>query len=270
MTRFNLVSPRKKVSFMYPQKTSLFSLGAFLAPAVLASGVLLSLASMPASAATVTLGETKVSPFFTDKDVVKVNTCEPRVARLQLQAKNADVSIKKLVILFKNGTTQNLDLNTVLKRGSQSPWLDLPGDGARCIDKLGITGTAESGFSQARVVFVGQTQPNAPQARELGETKLSMFSNDKDVIRVNSCNPRVNFIQLRAKNADANLNKVVVTFGNGDKQELDVRSTLKKDQVTRWIELDGRGGRCVSQIKIVGDSSFNFEFSPARIIVLGR
>jgi hypothetical protein len=270
VTRFNIVLPRKKVSFMYPQKTSLFRLGVLAAPAVLASSVFLSLGTAPASAADVTLGETSVSPFFTSKEVVKVNTCEPRVARLRLQAKNANVNIKTLVINFKNGTTQNLALNTNLKSGGQSQWIDLPGDKARCIDRIGITGTAGFSLSPARVIFVGQTLPTETQARLLGEARIVPLSNDKEVIRVTSCQPRVTSLQLRAKNADANLDRVVVTFGNGEKQELSVRSTLPKDQMTRWIALDGKGGRCVTQVRIVGSVDFNFNLSPARILVFGR
>lgn len=263
---------------MYSSKLSTFNMRTLLTASILVSSAIIPTIVSPASAETRVLGTTRLSPFFNDTDIVRVGSCSPRIERLQLRVQGADAKIEALAVRFQNGQVQRIDVRSNIPKGSASRWIPLPGDSARCIDRIGIMGStalsSEAGL--ARVQFVGEygtvtnNLPGAQTARQLGTTKLSLFTNDTDVVRVNSCQPRVTSLQLQAKNADANLKSVVVTFGNGERQTLDVRSTLKKDQYTRWIPLDGRGGRCVTQIRVLGDTSFNFQFSPARVVFYGK
>ncbi|HEY9823929.1 MAG TPA: DUF2541 family protein [Stenomitos sp.] len=264
---------------MYSSKLSIFNIRTLLTASVLAISAIIPAIVSPASAETRVLGETRLSPFFNDTDIVRVGSCSPRIERLQLRVKGADAKIEALAVKFQNGQVQRIDVRSNIPKGSSSRWISLPGDSARCIDKIGIMGSSvvSSEAGLARVQFVGEhgtsvtnNLPGAQTSRQLGSTKLSLFANDTDVVRVNSCQPRITSLQLQAKNADANLKSVVVTFGNGEKQTLDVRSTLKKDQYTRWIPLDGRGGRCVTQIRVLGDTAFNFQFSPARVVFYGK
>jgi hypothetical protein len=236
--------------------------------------------NLPGSSSTRVLGETKLSFSANELDVIRVESCRPLVTGLQLRAKHADANIKFLALRFKNGDTEQLDVRRSLQQGQLTPLINLPGS-ARCIDKIGIIGSSVLGsnFNQAKIEFIGHVKPdfssvpppaNSGQPRLLGATRLSLFTNETDVVKVDACRPRISSLQLRAKNADANISKVVVTFGNGEKQELDMRSTLQKEQRTRWIPLDGRGGRCVTQIRVLGDRAFNFQFSPARVEFWGQ
>jgi hypothetical protein len=222
------------------------------------------------------LGEVRLAYSTRDMDVIRVESCNPRIERLQLRAKNADANIKFLALRFKNGRVEELDVRSFLPRGSATRWIDLPG-GARCIDRIGIIGTSSLGsnFNPARIEFVGQysdkpSGPNAAQPRLLGATKLSIFDNSPDYVRVAECKPRVSSIQLRARNSDAYINRVVVTFGNGERQTLNMRNTLRKDQETRWMPLDGKMGRCVTQIRVLGDNKLDWQFRSSRVEFWGR
>jgi hypothetical protein len=254
-------------------KSSALGLTTLVGTAFVSSSVLIPFSAIPAVAEVRLLGETKLSFTSNDTDIVRVASCSPRVTKLQLRAKNADANIKLLVLRFKNGDTEQIDVRSTLKRGQSTRWIDLPRH-ERCIDKIGIIGSSDLGgnLNQARIEFLGEVQnvessSGSGQPRLLGETKLSMFSNEKDVVRVSQCG--VSQLQLRAKNADANIKTLVVKFKNGQTEELNVRSTLKKDQTTRWIPLANHQ-RCVSEVRILGDSSFNFQFSPAKVLFYGK
>lgn len=223
------------------------------------------------------LGETRLSPSTRDMEVVRVESCNPRVERLQLRAKNADANIRFLALRFKNGQVEELDVRSFLPRGASTRWIDIPNSG-RCIDRIGIIGTSAFGgnFNPARIEFVGQYADRdssgsaTGQPRLLGATRLSIFENSPDYIKVAECKPRVSSIQLRARSSDAYINRVVVTFGNGERQTLNVGNTLRKDQETRWYPLDGRSGRCVTQIRVIGDSKFDWQFRSARLEFWGK
>ena len=67
------------------------------------------------------------------------------------------------------------------------------------------------------------------------------------------CRPRVASIKLRASRGSAELERVFVTYGNGERESLPVRRYLDRGQETRWLDLTGRR-RCVTAIGIIGDS----------------
>lgn len=223
------------------------------------------------------LGETRLAFGKNDLDILRIESCNPRVSRIRLRVRNADANIKFLALRFKNGQTAELDVRSTLRQNQATSWINLPGS-ERCVDGIGIVGNTirDTGSSQARIQFLGDISSNndipissVDQPRKLGETKLSIFANDTDVVNVNGCNPPIRSLQLRAKNSDANIKSLVVRFRNGQTQELNIRSTVRRDEVTRWIDLPG-SERCLTQIRILGDTGFNFQFSSARVEFWGK
>lgn len=90
------------------------------------------------------------------------------------------------------------------------------------------------------------------RVRTLGVAQLGHREGDLQMIDV-QCRPRVSAIKLRASRGNADLDRVFVTYGNGDRDSLPVRQYLDRGRETRWIDLTGRK-RCVTEIGIVGDS----------------
>ena len=88
--------------------------------------------------------------------------------------------------------------------------------------------------------------------RLLGVAQLGHREGDIEMLDV-QCRPRVSAIKLRAARGDAELQRVFVTYGNGERDSLPVRQYLNRGQETRWIDLVGRR-RCVTEIGIIGDS----------------
>lgn len=90
------------------------------------------------------------------------------------------------------------------------------------------------------------------RVRTLGVTQLGHREGDLQMLDV-QCRPRVASIKLRASRGSAELERVFVTYGNGERESLPVRRYLDRGQETRWLDLTGRR-RCVTAIGIIGDS----------------
>jgi len=90
------------------------------------------------------------------------------------------------------------------------------------------------------------------RVRLLGVAQLGHREGDLEMIDV-QCRPRISSIKLRASRGNAELERVFVTYGNGERESLPVRQYLDRGRETRWIDLTGRR-RCVTEIGIVGDS----------------
>lgn len=90
------------------------------------------------------------------------------------------------------------------------------------------------------------------RVRLLGVARLGHREGDIEMLDVR-CRPRVSAIKLRATRGNAELQRVFVTYGNGEHDSLPVRQYLDRGQETRWIDLVGRR-RCVTEIGIMGDS----------------
>jgi len=87
----------------------------------------------------------------------------------------------------------------------------------------------------------------------LGSTMLTRQENDVDALRFASCRNGISQLKLQIRRANAEVDSIVVHFANGESTRLDVRQRLKKGGESRWLDLP-RGARCISKIRLVGDS----------------
>jgi hypothetical protein len=88
--------------------------------------------------------------------------------------------------------------------------------------------------------------------RLLGVSVLDAPEGDRDVVPV-SCRPRVAAIKLRSVAGTAEVRRVALTYGNGERDVIRVRDVLPRGEETGWIDLSGRQ-RCVTSITVVGDA----------------
>jgi hypothetical protein len=114
--------------------------------------------------------------------------------------------------------------------------------GLLLISVLSLTGAiAPTAFAQ-RIQFLGQA-------------RLSLRENDLDVLKLPRCQvPPVRDIRLRALRGTAEINLLVVQYGNNQLDRLPVRSRLREGSETKWIPLRGTL-RCIRGIAIVGSSA---------------
>ncbi len=106
----------------------------------------------------------------------------------------------------------------------------------------------------------------------LGQTNLSPRGQDIDWLYVNDCRDGAwdrDLVAVRVEIQDvpADIDSVVLRFGNGQTQWLSVRERFAPWSSTRWVDLDG-GRRCIREIRIAGDAE-GYSHRQARVQVYG-
>lgn len=81
--------------------------------------------------------------------------------------------------------------------------------------------------------------PQQNKWEKLGERKVNLGL-DHDRIVVGAGDGIFSKLKIRVRNSGINLHKMVVYYGNGEKQELEVREEIQKGGESRVIDLDGR------------------------------
>jgi hypothetical protein len=107
------------------------------------------------------------------------------------------------------------------------------------------------------LMFIFAVNAQANHIQFMGEARLDVRQ-DVDVINtIGNCpnyrNQSIYALQLRVYEASANIDQLLVQYGNGQWDELHVREDFRPGSTSRWIDLPG-GKRCVEKIIISGDS----------------
>jgi hypothetical protein len=102
---------------------------------------------------------------------------------------------------------------------------------------------------------------------KLGEQKVGFFG-DHDTIRVGKREGRFDKLAFIVRRNDIDLISLVVVYGNGKKEELAYRETLRQGQRSRPIDLRGEG-RTIQEIQLVYRSKPSFK-GEAVLEVYGR
>jgi len=93
---------------------------------------------------------------------------------------------------------------------------------------------------------------SAQGSRLLGVSTLSPREGDVDVVPL-SCRNRVSAVRLVPVNGRAEIERVWVTYGNGERTSVRIDESLRRGESTGWIDLRG-GRRCVTSIAVAGDA----------------
>jgi hypothetical protein len=80
--------------------------------------------------------------------------------------------------------------------------------------------------------------PQQNKWEKLGERKVNMGL-DHDRIVVGASDGFFKKLKIRVRNSGINLHKMVVHYGNGEKQELEVREEIQKGGESRVIDIKG-------------------------------
>ena len=93
---------------------------------------------------------------------------------------------------------------------------------------------------------------SAQGGRLLGVAVLDDHERDRDRVFVD-CRPRVAAVKLRSVGRTAEIQRLAIRYGNGERDVVRLREVLPRGQETGWIDLPG-GRRCVTAITVVGDA----------------
>lgn len=108
----------------------------------------------------------------------------------------------------------------------------------------------------------------AASAAELLGCREVGFINDRDTIAVGKREGRFKAIKLTVSGNAIEMRDLKVIYGNGESDDLPVRSNIAAGGETRWIDLRG-DKRFISQINMIYASRPNFR-GQAKVCAYGR
>ena len=171
---------------------------------------------------------------------------------LAVKLTGSDVEVLDLKVMYGNGTVDDISVRQVFKAGTSSRVIDLKG-GNRQIDKIGVTYVPRG---PARIAFLG-VPGAAPNWDTLGCKDVG-FVVDRDVIKVGRKDGTFKALKLRVKQAPIEIFNLRVVYGNGAKQDINVKAVVKPGTETRPLDLAGKE-RGIDRVEMIYRSIPSFK-----------
>jgi hypothetical protein len=127
---------------------SAFACGALLAPQAMAQR-----RDRDGDRAWVQLGCQQVSFRGRDKDTIRVGRREGKFRAIRLAARGNDIEMRRLSVVYANGSPDEIDVQRVIRGGSKTDALDLKGRD-RAIDRIDMVYRQRDDFSGRATVCV--------------------------------------------------------------------------------------------------------------------
>jgi hypothetical protein len=200
--------------------------------------------------------------FRVDRDVIQVGRREGRFTRIALEARDNDIFLMDLKVVFLNNEVQDIPVRAMIRRGTRTRPLDLMG-GERGIRQIELVYRSRPGFGGRAVLNVyGEKDgrpgpgPGADRWDELGCQKVG-FLIDRDVIRVGREEGRFRAIRVRVAGNRVHMMDLKVVYANGQPDDIPVREEIRAGGQTRPLDLRGER-RSIRQIEMVYRSQPSF------------
>jgi len=195
------------------------------------------------------LGSTRIGGFGVDRDTIDVGRKEGRFEKVALEAKEGELFVLELTVVYGNNETERIDLRRHLREGERTPPIDLKGRG-RAIKRIEIAARAGRGPRRHRAVLEVYGEKAVQENWELlGEKKVDRRV-DRDVIQVGRKEGRFEKIALEVTDNDVEIMDLKVFFRHGPPQDVQVRQRIREGERTRPIDLQG-GDRIIERIELV-------------------
>jgi hypothetical protein len=235
------------------------------------------------------LGEKHVA-FVGDRDVIKVGRHEGRFRRIKLVVRDNNIHLDRLVVVYGNGDPDVFETEIKLHRGD-SRTFDLKGY-ARSIRRIELFyrsnlkhlfrgeayvqvfgdqaggGRHGDGYDRDDRRHEGRYDQHDKgwrhEGRNHGERQWELlgsqrvgFHIDRDVIHVGHREGRFSAIKLRVHDNSVYFEDLQVVYGNGERDDIQIRHKIRRGDETRALDLRGRG-RIIREIRMVYRSQPNF------------
>ena len=212
-----------------------------------------------------------------DATIFDVGRREGRFASLRFQAKDGDVHIQSVRIVFGNGETQNVSVEDRLREGELTRVIDLEGD-RRFIRQIHVEARPARGNRSATLVLLGKSDMGRDDRRrpapDLGrftkiDTQRITRRDDDGVVEfdVGRDEGRLAELRLLAEDGDFLIREATILFGNGETQRARIGERLGENELSDIIDLQGEQ-RFVRKVRVTarlarGERSAN-------LVLLGR
>jgi hypothetical protein len=169
------------------------------------------------------------------RETVKVGAGEGRFKGIRMEVRQSDVEILDLKVVYGNGSDEDIRVRQMFKAGSSSRVIDLEGR-RRAIKHIIVTYLPKG---PARIVFFGvESAAQAASWERLGCKNVG-FIVDKDTIDVGRKDGAFKSLKLKVRQAPVEFFAVRVMFGNGLRQDIQIREKVPAGAESRPIDLAG-------------------------------
>jgi hypothetical protein len=207
------------------------------------------------------LGQKTVG-FGVDRDVIDIGQSEEwfrtrRFHTLHFVAERNDVHMMSIRLVYLNGYTEDIRVDTLIRAGNQLP-VDLRGERS-FLRRIEMTYRARPSFRGQAVVSVygepsrpGRPEPGpvAGPALELLGRKSVGFIRDRDVIHVGRSEGTFRQLVVRVLNNDIDMIDLTVVYANGEVDRIPVQRKIRRNEQTDPLDLRGRR-RAIERIELV-------------------
>lgn len=195
-----------------------------------------------------------------DRDVLDVTRRQGAFSAITLYAVGNDVNVVDLKVVYGNGRPDDIRLRSRLAEGQRTKPIDLEGR-ERFIDRIELVSKIErrgGGEGAASICISGLKFEKRRFGgggggrggwEELGCAGVS-FSKDRDIIPVGRREGIFKSIRLAAFGNDIDIDRLRVIYGNGQPDEIRVRSILREGAETRPLDLKGNGRR-IDRVELI-------------------
>src|SRR5262245_58993662 len=204
----------------------------------------------------VLLGERKVD-MAAERDVIKIGRGEDwwkerGFRRLHLVAERSDIRLMALRLVYQNGHQEDVKVDRTIRAGEDQR-VELRGE-RKYLERIEFLYRARPSFDPAIMKVYGVPArsggPVLPPIEDgpgssvgnwvdLGCRQVEMDRVDRDAIRVGQRDGRFKAIRLLGRGADIQILDLWVVYGNGETDQLQVRSLLRQGDTTRPLDLQG-------------------------------
>ena len=241
-----------------------------------------------------------------DRDTIDLSKTNGKYRALRIVAKDGDISLSRVQVLYANGAVHNEDRKIKLNEGERTKEIN-PSNEDRFVDQVNLSILPSKGkvtvdiygrqtdegarakrpaavADNAKALPSGTTGPVAVaptksepvkaiagQVTEYGDvlfgTQYVGFGVDRDVIRVGAEIGKFDKVRFRVLDNDIFIKDLKIVYVNGESDDLVVNADVKANSRTAWFNL--KGDRFIKEVQMVYRSKPSFK-GQARIEVLGQ
>lgn len=197
--------------------------------------------------------------FIRDRDQIRVGANLGQFDRIQLRVLGNDVFINELDVVYVNGTTQKLVLNTDVKQNTRSRWHDITG--TNFIKEINIRYRSRPGISgQARIEAYGQIAEGwlgpSGRGRQFNESWVLLSAQtagrflraETDVLPVSRNEGQFRRIRVTVKDRALVFDELRLVYVNGEEEVIPVKTTVAANSTFGPVDLKG-GNRAIREIR---------------------
>ncbi len=188
-----------------------------------------------------------------DSITMPVGRREGQHTAIRFRVLDDQVFIRRLVVVYGNGQTQEIPFRRSLGAGEMSEVIDLEGD-RRFINEVKVYYRPEpnwrAGNRGARLALLGDRQPGRPAptpppplVRDIPRgwilfgVQQAEFGGDRDIIRIGREKGRFDKIALRVRDNDVFVRNIRINYSNGTNQDYAVNQMIPQGSRTAEIAL---------------------------------